>query len=166
MRNAWDVPWSEAGAVRLLETCNTVLDALDEDAFAAVLGRKTAQASATSRAEAERDAWCEALYKRARTWLWQDRDDLERVREASQALATWVDLETHPYDGLTVRLARAEGQYGRALLLALKRLDEKPLSGGIWRGRERIFKELGWTDWWQWSKAWRARRFPAGRPPR
>lgn len=166
MRSAWDVPWSDEGATRLLATCEAVLDAIDEDAFAAILGRRSTSATATDKAEAERDAWCEALYKRARTWLWQDREDLERVREASRALARWVDLDAYPYDGLTVRLARAEGRYGSALVLALKRLDEKPLSSGLWRGRERIFKELGWTDWWQWSKAWRARRFPEGRPLR
>jgi len=126
----------------------------------------------------QRDAWTDALYRKARAVAYmdlpedpehpenadikkepQDQQDREKLfEETYKELASWVDPTEKKYSLVHLRRMRRQEKFGEALEFVNKLIGEEPKKLLLYKKRADIYGELGWDFAREYENAWRKLR--------
>jgi hypothetical protein len=152
-----------------------ILERIDREDVARQLGRRAdtddpASVARRQQCELQRDAFLDALYYQARTYLpatpgqpggdqsaaataaeesdtaeEETRHEWDELAASLRELRRWVDVDAGRYRKLVIHEAQRQRRWGRALKLTRQGLRESPADVQLRAQQQELLKQLGWT---------------------
>lgn len=156
---------------RVIAAADAVINAIDTDAIAKILGTRPTdddeESEARKKAEEQRDILADALYRKCRAFAYRDDMNEEQTpgfEETFPELQKWVDTRDDQHILVDIRNERRRQRFGTAVKLLNDHIENVPPEKRLFDKRIRIMKKLGWSHWVAYDEQWNRIRFPGKYP--